>query len=194
MNVKNNQRFQETERKIKNAFLDLLGSRSTDDITVGDICVAAGINRSTFYAHYDSAEVLLEAMDEDMTRRLMAIFDSEMADRPTKRDRYLIPYLHFLLENRAFYRAYFRNSSQYSFQHDLHAICRASLGYCVRALPQQSEHPDLLVAYHTAGIYALIREWANRNFDLTAEEMADVLEECGSDIYLPAQNANVAEE
>ena len=72
MNVKNNQRFQETERKIKNAFLDLLGTRALDDVTVGDICAAAAVNRSTFYAHYDSAEALLEAMDEDMTRRLMA--------------------------------------------------------------------------------------------------------------------------
>ena len=189
MNVKNNLRFQETERKIKSAFLDLLGRRSMDDITVGDVCEAAGINRSTFYAHYDSAEALLEAMDEDMVRRLMAIFNDETVDRPTRRDRYLIPYLHFLLDNRAFYRAYFHNSSQYSFKHDLQAICRASLEYCVRAMPEQTEHADLLVAYHTAGIYALIREWANRNFDLTPEQMADVLEQCGSDIYLPAQNA-----
>ena len=189
MNVKNNRRFQETERKIKSAFLDLLSIHALDDITVGDICFAAAINRSTFYAHYDSADALLEAMDEDMSRQLMAIFDEKTADRPTKRDRYLIPYLHFLLDNRAFYRAYFHNSSQYSFKHDLHAICRASLEYCVRAMPGQTEHPDLLVAYHTAGIYALIREWANRDFDLTPEEMADVLEQCGSDIYLPAQNA-----
>ena len=159
MNVKNNQRFQETERKIKSAFLDLLGTHAMDEITVGDVCLAAAVNRSTFYAHYDSADALLEAMDEDMSRRLMAIFENETADRPTKRDRYLIPYLHFLLDNRAFYRAYFRNSNQYIFKHDLYAVCRASLGYCLRAMPQQTEHPDLLVAYHTTGIYALIREW-----------------------------------
>lgn len=189
MNVKNNQRFQETERKIKNAFLDLLGNRLLDDITVGDICLCADVNRSTFYAHYDSAETLLEAMDEDMSRQLMAVFEDRPVETTTNRDRYLIPYLHFLLDNRAFYRAYFRNSNQYIFKHDLYAVCRASLGYCLRAMPQQTKHPDLLVAYHTTGIYALIREWANRNFDLTPEEMADVLEECGSDIYLPAQSA-----
>ena len=189
MNVKNNQRFKDTEQKIRSAFLGLLGRRDLFDITVGDICVAAEINRSTFYAHHDGADALLEAMDEDMSRRLMAIFESETADRPSKRDRYLIPYLQFLVENRAFYHAYFRNSSQYNFKHDLHDICRASLGYCVRALPTPTAHPDLLVGYHAAGIYALIREWANRDFDLTPEEMADVLEKCGSDIYLPAQSA-----
>ncbi len=184
MNVKNNQRFQETERKIQNAFLDLLGSRSLDDITVGDICFRANVNRSTFYAHYDSAETLLEAMDEAMSRQLMAVFENRTAEATTNRDRYLIPYLYFLLEHQAFYRAYFRNSNRYSFKHDLHTICRRSLQNCLQDRAKE-DNIDLIVTYHTAGIHALIREWVNRNFDLTPEQLADVLQRCDPDIYTP---------
>ncbi len=186
MNVKNNQRFQETERKIKNAFLDLLGNRLLDDITVGDICLCADVNRSTFYAHYDSAETLLEAMDEDMSRQLMAVFEDRPVETTTNRDRYLMPYLYFLLEHRAFYRAYFCNSNRYSFKHDLHAICRRSLQHCLQSRPT-GDNLDLIVTYHTAGIHALIREWVNRNFDLTPEQLADVLQRCEPGIYTPPQ-------
>lgn len=194
MNTKNNQRFQDTERKIKRSFLDLLYTHPLRTVPVGDVCRVAAVNRSTFYAHYDSAEMLLEAMNEDMTRQLAAVFEQQDNASANDRTRYLIPYLYFLLEHKDFYRAYFCNSRQYSFKHDLQTICRRSLQRCMeKSLPQEAQQADLILTYHTAGIYALIRAWVNRDFDLSPEELADVLVSCIPNVETPAKAAEEKE-
>lgn len=41
------------------AFLELLGEKDFPYITVKEICSRAGVNRSTFYLHYETIEDLL---------------------------------------------------------------------------------------------------------------------------------------
>ena len=52
MNTKNNQRFQETERKLEEAFLTLCQDQPPEKISVSMLCRTVDINRSTFYDHY----------------------------------------------------------------------------------------------------------------------------------------------
>ena len=48
MNVKNNKRRKESQKKIEQAFIGLLQNREIKDITVSDLIKIAGLNRSTF--------------------------------------------------------------------------------------------------------------------------------------------------
>ena len=52
MNTKNNQRYQETEIRMEAAMLKLMEHTDFEKITVKKICETAGVNRSTFYAHF----------------------------------------------------------------------------------------------------------------------------------------------
>ncbi len=47
---------------LSQAFFSLIQQRDWDDIAVQDICVAADVARSSFYAHFDSKITLLEHM------------------------------------------------------------------------------------------------------------------------------------
>ena len=62
MNQKNNQRFQDTDRRIREYFLSALSEREITKITVQEICAHVGINRSSFYLHYKDVYDLLDAM------------------------------------------------------------------------------------------------------------------------------------
>lgn len=42
------------------AFLSILEKKDLEYITVKEICTAAGVNRSTFYLHYETINDLLE--------------------------------------------------------------------------------------------------------------------------------------
>ena len=46
-------------RLMDEAFLCLLEKKSIDFISVKEICKKAGVNRSTFYLHYDNIADLL---------------------------------------------------------------------------------------------------------------------------------------
>ena len=54
---KNDLRFQKTEIAIKNAYLSLKKHGSTA-VKVKELCEAAMINKTTFYAHYETIESL----------------------------------------------------------------------------------------------------------------------------------------
>lgn len=45
-------RIEKTEKAIKNAFIELRARKPLEKITVKELCAAASINKSTFYAHY----------------------------------------------------------------------------------------------------------------------------------------------
>jgi AcrR family transcriptional regulator len=56
-------RVQRTRDLIRHAFNDLLNEKANfDDISVNDIAARAGINRATFYAHYEDKYDLLRHM------------------------------------------------------------------------------------------------------------------------------------
>ena len=52
MNKKNNHRFRETEIRMQTAMLEIMKTTEFKKITVKKICEKAGVNRSTFYAHF----------------------------------------------------------------------------------------------------------------------------------------------
>lgn len=48
-----------TAVRMDRAFLELLEKKDMEYITVKEICEAAGVNRSTFYLHYETIDDLL---------------------------------------------------------------------------------------------------------------------------------------
>jgi AcrR family transcriptional regulator len=55
-------RIRRTRQLLQSALMQLLGSKSFDDISVQDITDAATVNRATFYDHYTDKFALLEAL------------------------------------------------------------------------------------------------------------------------------------
>jgi len=55
-----------TKEAIKSAFLELLKHKSVNKITVKDIVTECGVNRNTFYYHYDGIPELVEDIVSDI--------------------------------------------------------------------------------------------------------------------------------
>lgn len=58
-------RKQNTDIKIKEAFIALMDTKQPDKITAKELCTKAGINRSTFYNHFPYMEELLKDIIRD---------------------------------------------------------------------------------------------------------------------------------
>ena len=57
---KSESKYYNTALLMNQAFIELLNKKDFEFITVKDICKKAGVNRSTFYLHYESINDLLE--------------------------------------------------------------------------------------------------------------------------------------
>ncbi|MBE5916817.1 MAG: TetR/AcrR family transcriptional regulator, partial [Pseudobutyrivibrio ruminis] len=50
---KNGSKYFKSAEKMHNALITLLDNKGFEYITIKEICETAGVNRSTFYLHYD---------------------------------------------------------------------------------------------------------------------------------------------
>ena len=78
MNTPNNRRSLATEECLNNTLMALLKDKELADISVTELCEAAGIDRSTFYAHYEDVFALGNACAADIEKRLSEV--SHFAD------------------------------------------------------------------------------------------------------------------
>lgn len=65
-----------TKRLIREAMLELLKKESIQNISVSELCQCAGINRTTFYNHYDGTYEVLAEIEENFLAELSGGEDS----------------------------------------------------------------------------------------------------------------------
>ncbi len=69
-------RVKRTRQMLDQAFIELLAEKGFDAITVQDVTERAGVNRATFYAHFQDKFALLdysirESFHQEMSKRLL---------------------------------------------------------------------------------------------------------------------------
>ena len=74
-----------TKRLIKDSLIELLEEKSIQNITITEICSRADINRSTFYAYYDSPYDLMTAIKIDIIEDTKKLLDDYPSLPPRKR-------------------------------------------------------------------------------------------------------------
>ena len=105
-------KYHNTALLMDEALLIILEKKEFEFITVKEICEKAGVNRTTFYLHYESMEDLLIETIEMITKRFYDTFNNETLDINNLNkdelflinDKYLIPYLNFIKENKKIYK------------------------------------------------------------------------------------------
>ena len=69
---KENQRVALTRRLLQEALLHLLEKKNIREVSVSELCAQAGINRSTFYKHYQIPEDVLRTITENLLEEFTA--------------------------------------------------------------------------------------------------------------------------
>ena len=63
-----------TALKMDEALISLLENKDLEYITIKEICEKAGVNRSTFYLHYETVAELVNETAETVNERFTAYF------------------------------------------------------------------------------------------------------------------------
>ena len=108
---KSENRYFNTAMKMDNALIALLEKKEFEYITVKEICDSAGVNRSTFYLHYENTSDLLKETTQyildkhfsyytvDKTDVFRRLESCELKELIFITREYLTPYLTFIKEN-----------------------------------------------------------------------------------------------
>ena len=114
---KQDSRFIAAEKRIKNAFYDILSRKTIEEIRTQEIIASAGINKSTFYSHYRDKYDLLDSIGSDAAEilypELETVFDV-LFDSGSSADELNSAYRSFssaILQNEKLFRIVLSNIS-----------------------------------------------------------------------------------
>ena len=92
--------------QITRALTGLLRAKPIGEVSISELCAAAGVGRASFYRNFDSKEAVLQRQDEALLRRWQRDYDTAKARALTEGrepDNLMVSLLMFYKENRDFY-------------------------------------------------------------------------------------------
>ena len=165
MNIVNNKRKKESQKKIEKTFLQLIQKKNISEISVSTICEISGLNRSTFYANYLDIYDLVEKVKEKMANDFAEILIAN--DSHQDPNGYLNMFKH-IKENQIFFKTYFKLESISISPVTQHDEDLAEKYY-------NNEFIDYHIEFFRAGLNAIIKKWLNNNCKETPEEMVKII-------------------
>ena len=187
---KSESKYFNTALRMDEALIALLEKKDLEYITVKEICHQAGVNRSTFYLHYESIAELLQETMERIDQRFLSYFPQEEAavlgdlehreldDLVLVTQEYLLPYLRFIQDNKKVYRAAFRNPSSMQANARYGVLKQRILNPILERFEIPTARRPYYIAYYVEGIAAIIKEWLRHDCGDSVEMIAAIIESC----------------
>ena len=149
-----------TRRAIKETFLKLLNNRPLNQITVKDIVEGCGINRNSFYYHFEDLPALVE---EIVGEQVQALIQKHPTVRSVEECFDVI--IELVMENkRAVYHIY-NSLSRDVFERYLMDICQYIADSYVKAefegTSLSGEDLQTLIRFHKCECFGSVIDWLN---------------------------------
>lgn len=187
---KSESKYFATAARMDEAFLTLLEKKDLAYITVKEICEAAGVNRSTFYLHYETIGDLLSESVEHMNRQFLdymaqdsEIFISKLHTCPVEElylvtPEYLTPYLNYIKEHRRLFRTATENARVLGLTDAYEQLSRHVLIPILNRFHLPEEERSYRIAFYIHGLMAIIMEWLKNDCVDSVEHIISVMQQC----------------
>lgn len=187
---KSESKYFNTALRMDEALIALLENKDLEYITVKEICHQAGVNRSTFYLHYETIADLVNETLGMINQRFLSYFpqqEEEVLGNMGSREKeelvlvtreYLLPYLRFIRDNKKVYRAAFRNPGSMQAYARYGELKQHILGPILERFEIPAAHRPYYITYYVEGIAAIIKEWLQQDCGDEIDMIADIIEAC----------------
>ena len=179
-----------TAARMDEAFLELIEKKDFAYITVKEICEKAGVNRSTFYLHYEtvgdllaeSAQHIIDDFVEFMPYDTVEFLE-KMQDRPLDElylitPEYLTPYLTYIKEHRRIFKATVEQASTLRMTDAYQKLNRYIFTPILNRFEVPPEEQKYVMQFHISGLMAIIDEWLKEDCRDSIEHIISVMQRC----------------
>lgn len=187
---KNESKYFNTAVKMDQAFLEMLEQTEYAYITVKAICEKAGVNRSTFYLHYENMDDLLSESVEYMNAHFQAHMEQDakalienIRDCPLEElnfitPKYLSPYLRYMREHRRLMLTALKNSKTLKLDESYNRLFRFVFEPILERYRLSPESRSYVMSFYIHGIMAIVSEWLMGGCKETIDEITAIIQQC----------------
>ncbi len=187
---KNESKYFNTAIRMDEALILLLEKKEFEYITIKEICEAAGVNRSTFYLHYENTSELLaettryilnkhfsyySADTQGMTERFA---NCKLGDLVFATSEYLTPYLTFVRENRRIFKVSIRHFNSMNMDEVYGNMFTHIFNPILERFHVPQNERGYVMKFYLTGIFAVVMEWIDKNCSDDIDAITKVITDC----------------
>lgn len=175
MNTKNNQRTRLSKILLKDALMDLLTEKGAiSKVSVRELCDRAGLNRSTFYAHYAEPKELLCEIESELLVATKEHLKKIGEENDIGAHKYIRSFLHYIKINDKPFRTLLVDSADPVFRS---SFMQQSLLQFIEnldiELPKELE--QYIYSYILNGSTGIIIQWIRSDYYVSEKSLVDLL-------------------
>ncbi len=187
---KHESKYFSTAFLMDEALINLLEKKDINYITIKEICKNAGVNRSTFYLHYESIYELLEETIEYTNKKFISYFNKETKDFIKEiettslqelnliQEQYLKPYLTFIKENKNIFKASLTSPNTTRSIEKYKSLEEHILIPIIKRYNIKDKEINYILSFYLQGIIAIIKEWISDNCNESTEFIEQIIIKC----------------
>ena len=179
-----------TAIRFDKALLSLLEKKPFEYITISEICEETGVNRSTFYLHYENTADLLKEATTYVMNNFASYFSVDMESILSKyencdlrelnfiNEKYLHPYLSFIKENQRLFAAVLSQPEVF----DSKTVFQRMFDHIFSPILDRFHYPRdeqrYVMMFYLNGITAIITEWLKEGCGKSIDGISAIIHCC----------------
>lgn len=187
---KNESKYFNTAVKMDKALVSLLEKRDFEYITIKEICQTAGVNRSTFYLHYENTADLLKETTQYITDSFFSYFSTDMQLALHKVEsshlnelmfispEYLTPYLTFIKENQRIFSTSLKQFDSMCFDNLFDDLFKLIFNPVLIRFDIPERERIYILKFYLMGITAIVMEWLENNCTDSIDFISKIITDC----------------
>ena len=168
---KSESKYFNTALLMDEALLILLEKKDFEFISVKEICDKAGVNRSTFYLHYENMDDLLKETIELINRKFNESFGKKIVNLNVSsreelffiKDEYLIPYLNLIKKHKKVFKLIHEKPYLFNNESEKNNLYNSLFNKILGMYGVNEEDREYIFSYYTQGILAIILKWVEKD-------------------------------
>ena len=186
---KSESKYYNTASIMDEALILLLEKKEYSFITIKEICEKAGVNRSTFYLHYETIDDLLSECIEYVGNKINKKFSNKVINKQVIKDskledlllitpEYLLPYLEFLKENKAIYKIAYSQPNVFKEQYVVNYLHKNIFEPILNRFLVPKNEQKYIMSFYLSGMGALMIEWIKNDCKEDIQTIINILLKC----------------
>lgn len=183
-------RYFSAAEKMEQALIALMKEKPFAYITVSEICRQAGVNRSTFYLHYENSSELLAETSRALIDGFLSCFpmdawkisnqfaDCEVDELFFVSEEYLRPYLTYIKENALVFSTVLSHGKSFEFEHIFARLFQHIFNPILNRFHYPAAYQMYVMRFYLNGIHAVICEWLSEGCRTPVDEMMRIIRAC----------------
>ena len=183
-------KYYNTALLMNQALIQLLNKKEYEFITIKEICAKAGVNRSTFYLHYDTKEDLLEECLENTNKHFLTYFNENTHEFINKLKTcpiedlilithdYLLPYLKYIKENKIIHLVAVKHKIVMDTVEKFNELNKYVFKPIFSRFGIDEKSSKYIILYYLNGVNAIINEWILNDCKDEIEFIEKIIMDC----------------